>query len=77
MKPKDWNEEIESAEHHLEQAKHKYLESKGWRYTCDTPSCHWAWVKKIPDGRTVFTDTDFAISMQRHADAISEERMPS
>ena len=77
MKPTDWYEKIESAEHELARLQHKYLESKGWRYTCDTPSCHWAWVKTIPDGRTVMVATDFAISMQRHADSISEERMPA
>lgn len=77
IQPRDLYEVIESAEHHLEDAKRRFLEKHGWNYTCQTPSCHWLWVKTLPDGRVVMTDMDFAISMQRHADSISEGRMPA
>ena len=72
----NYHDAVSDAKEALERAERKYLEKHGWRYTCNTPSCHWLWEKKLPDGRTVLTNTDTAISMQEHADDISPARMP-
>lgn len=79
MRKKSGNE-IEDARHDLDQAKHFYLRSHGWRYTSSTPGCLWMWVKRCELGGEnsepttepcwIMVDTDTAISMQRHSCAI-------
>lgn len=73
----DLEQAIEDAEYDLERAQHKYLQKTGWRYTSSTPGCRWMWVKALPDGCIIMTETEYAISIQRTADCISPDRLPA
>lgn len=71
---------IQDAQNTLDQERHGYLRSHGWRYTSSTPGCLWMWVKRCELGGDraepttepcwIMVDTDTAISMQRHSCAI-------
>lgn len=38
----------------------RLLESRGWRYTSQTPGCVWMFEKQV-DGRTILTDSETAL----------------
>lgn len=83
MPRKKSDNDIATAEHDLDNAKHRYLRSHGWQYTSNTPGCLWMWIKRcdreelrgdprvpVKEPCWIMVDTDTAISMQRHSCAI-------
>jgi hypothetical protein len=40
------------------------LTGHGWHYTCLNPAQTWLWSKKLPDGRTIFTDLSTALAIE-------------
>ena len=42
----------------------RFLESCGWRYTCDVPGSLWLYVKELPDGRTAMVNHNTALHIE-------------
>jgi hypothetical protein len=45
----------------------RFLESRGWKHTCESPLSIWLFEKKLPDGRTLLTDRHTAEAIERRA----------
>ena len=69
MMPKFQHHNITTAESRVEEAKRKYLEAYGWKYTCDTPGSLWLWTRAFTFAETghdysvMTVPTDLAIHM--------------
>lgn len=44
-------DDLQRAEERLFTTRKKYLEERGWKYTCQTPGSMWLWSKTYMDDR--------------------------
>lgn len=61
-------DEIEFTREQLDFGVDRWLRSRGWKSTCETPGSYWVWLKQI-DGHEYLVDRSHAVSIQRHMDA--------
>lgn len=60
-------DEIEFTREQLDFAVDRWLRSRGWESTCETPGSYWLWRREIK-GHKYLVDRSHAISIQRHVD---------
>jgi len=46
-------------------AEERWLRSRGWQHTSDTPGCYWLWIKPVDQGRTAMCDRSTAMTIER------------
>lgn len=63
---------IERAEEDVESATRAHLQSRGWKYTCQTPGSLWLYQTVLPDGRSVLANDAVALHIQDHFDGRDE-----
>ena len=66
--------EVDHAREMLEFEVDRFLRSRGWNHTSDTPGCYWLWEKAI-DGRTLLVSKEYALRYEEQNEPSDEDEV--